>query len=173
MDHLDFMKLAREREGTPQQDPGRIFMGPFPGVSLEEFMTALDVSDEYGIRLSSGFSSITHEDTPEGLYLQAIGPGVTGYLLDQDGSEADSSDVEAFLRRVLPEGARITISGSYSLECGTVIRSLEHVHHVGGSVHRIQSRSRITPDGVEHIFTEIDAPEQRSRALDGEEGMVP
>ncbi|CAN0591188.1 unnamed protein product, partial [Laminaria digitata] len=79
--------------------------------------------EEFGLHLGGcgeqGFCAINTMGTS----ISAAGPGVMGYLLDEGGIEAPSSDLEAFLEEVTSGISVVKIEGHYCPDPDTMIQS--------------------------------------------------
>ena len=100
---------------------------------------------------------------PQGLILSCAGPGVRGYLIDRDGLEAPSSDLDALMGLLLPEGAVCRISGHYREEEDRMVESEALFWRVDGAVISSERRETIATDGSRRLICARSAARPRVR----------
>lgn len=98
---------------------GRIRLGPF-GLKTTEITQVLTM---HKLFLSREDDRGMCSKNSQGIMVSCSGMGVYGYLLDEDGLEATSSDVDMFLEQVLQGGTIFSIEGHYCPEPDIMVHS--------------------------------------------------
>jgi len=129
---------------------GRIRIGPLRG-PISRVRTSFM---RYGLRLSTQSADpVMVSRHMQGLILSCAGPGVRGYLLDADRIEAPSSDLDALMGLLLPEGAVCRISGHYREEEDRMVESEALFWRVDGEVISSERREAIRTDGTRRLIS--------------------
>ncbi|PTX52426.1 hypothetical protein IQ03_01322 [Gemmobacter caeni] len=97
--------------------------------------------------------------------LVARNEACTGYLFATDGIEAPESDLFRFLSQELSNGERLTISGRYAPDPGTVIETESHFLMLGGRLMTSERRVMTGPGGERTLL--------RSRSDLSHDNIVP
>lgn len=105
---------------------GVLRIGPIPNYLVGDMAHAMR---RHGLAITSNddvqvFATPAHGPHRTEVFLVALGAGVTGYMVEEDGSEADPEEIGACLESVLPEGINLKIEG-------------QHVHPGGAQVSTI------------------------------------
>jgi hypothetical protein len=74
-------------------------------------------------------------------------------MLDRENIEASSSDVDALMRRLLPDGAVCRVSGHYRSEETLMIESEALFWRVGAEILSSERREMIRTDGVRRLLS--------------------
>lgn len=119
---------------------GKLRIGPLKPISPRALQDCLL---RHGLTTGNDAALALHQDGAGALWLQVGGADVTGYLRERDsfGLEACEESVEAFLREVALPGGMIQISGEYSPDAQTTVRSAEN--HLYRAQHSSCQRQRI------------------------------
>lgn len=148
---------------------GRIRLGPVSGPISHVRTSFL----RFGLRLSrSAADRVMVSRHPQGLVLSCAGPGVRGYLLDRDGLEAPSSDLDALMGRLLPRGATCRVAGHYREEEEAMVESEALFWTVGGRVLSSERRELIRTDGARRLISARAAPPPRTGPARGERRLI-
>ena len=140
---------------------GRLRLGPVLG-PIGQLRTRFG---RLGLRLSADpRDRVMVSRHPQGLILSCAGPGVRGYLIDPDGLEAPSSDLDALMRLLLPEGAVCRVSGHYREEEERMVESEALFWRVDGAVISSERREAIGTDGTRRLISSRSAARPRVRA---------
>lgn len=124
---------------------GRIRLGPVRG-PISHVRTSFS---RCGLRLSGRASDkVMVSRHPQGLVLSCAGPGVRGYLLDREGLESPSSDLDDLMGRLLPTGATCRIAGHYREEEDRIVESETLYWRSGRQVLSSEKREILSRDGV-------------------------
>lgn len=124
---------------------GRIRLGPVRG-PISHVRTSFS---RYGLRLSRWASDkVMVSRHPQGLVLSCAGPGVRGYLLDREGLEGPSSDLDDLMGRLLPIGATCRIAGHYREEEDRIVESETLYWRSGRQVLSSEKREILSRDGA-------------------------
>ncbi len=106
--------------------PGRISIGPIKGVDGKYLLKNLP---EYNLYIPRGEgASMNARMTSAGFLVEIEGPGVLGYLVDDEGFQASETDLENFAVKPLEFNDQIVITGDHLVDkdikvlCKTVIR---------------------------------------------------
>jgi hypothetical protein len=99
---------------------GRLRAGPFRG-GARHIVRSME---RYGLLVGSQGEVGACSRTIMGIMVSAAGPGVMGYLLDDAGLEAASSDLEAFLAEVVTTDGPFTIEGHHCPDETRMVRSV-------------------------------------------------
>ncbi len=119
----------------------------------------------FGLRLSADpRDRVMVSRHPQGLILSCAGPGVRGYLIDPDGLEAPSSDLDALMGLLLPDGAVCRISGHYREEEDRMVESEALFWWVDGEVISSDRREAIRTDGTRRLISARSAARPRVRS---------
>jgi hypothetical protein len=138
---------------------GRIRLGPVQG-PISRVRTAFL---RYGVRLSSSpRNQVMVSRHAQGLILSCAGPGVRGYLLDGEGLEAASSDVDALLGGLIPDGAVCRVSGHYRSEETRMVESEALFWRVDNAVLSSERRDLLRGDGTRRLISARSAPAARA-----------
>jgi hypothetical protein len=139
---------------------GRIRVGPLRG-PISRVRTGFT---RYGIRLSlDGSDPVMVSRHAQGLVLSCAGPGVRGYLLDRDGLEAPSSDVDALMALLLPDRSTCRFTGHYRAEEDRMVESEALYWRVSGEVLSSERRELIGTDGTRRLLSARSAQAPRRR----------
>lgn len=140
---------------------GRLRVGPLRG-PISRVRTSLM---RLGLRLSTDpRDQVMVSAHAQGLVLSCSGPGVYGYLLDREGLEAPSSDVDALLSLLLPQGAVCRVSGHYRAERTHMIENEALFWGADGAVRSSERREMIRTDGTRRLIFSRSATAARGRA---------
>lgn len=141
------IKKVRGFSGLPD---GRLRAGPFVGPvsAIERRFSA------FGIRPGDDdHDRVVASLHAQGVVISCTGPGVRGYLLDADGIEVSSSDLEALLDILLPRrGGACRISGHYRLEPGHMIESDALFWRGLRGIEGSERRERVASDGTRKVI---------------------
>ncbi len=106
--------------------PGRLAIGPIKGLDGEGLLKRLQ---EYSLYIPQcDGASMSMRNTSAGVTVEVEGPGVFGYLIDEDGFQAPETKLEDFADTLLEYNDRVVISGEHLVDpdikvlCKTVIR---------------------------------------------------
>lgn len=89
----------------------------------------------------------------QGLVLSCAGTGVRGYLVDRDGLEAPSSDIDELMHFLLPSGASCRLTGHYREEEAHMIESETLFWRSGGNILSSERRELVRVDGSRHLIS--------------------
>ena len=90
---------------------GVISIGP---VRIESLDHLSETMERHGVFAFTPSCDVTAMRDGSGrIHITAVSEVITGYLVDDEGQEAASSDIEDFLRDILEDGQSLTMSGSY------------------------------------------------------------
>lgn len=138
---------------------GRIRVGPLRGPISRVRSSFM----RYGLRLGTGpRDPVMVSRHTQGLVLSCAGAGVRGYMLDREDIEAPSSDVDALMRLLLPDGAVCRVSGHYRSEETRMIESEALFWRVGGEILSSERREMIGTDGVRRLISARSAGSPRA-----------
>lgn len=131
----------------------RFSCGPFTLTTEANLWRALD---ELGLRLADGEGRISCLPEPTGgLRLEATGEGVRGYLLAEDGEEAELQDVKRLVLACTAPGREVAFTGSALVAKETVLVVSSRASHDGRSVK--WSSTRTVLDQTGHVRTLRDS----------------
>ena len=139
---------------------GRIRLGPVTG-PISHVRTSFSRLD---VRLST-FSSdkVMVSRHPQGLVLSCAGPGVRGHLVDGEGLEAPSSDIDELMLRLLRSGVTCKVSGHYREEETLMVESEALYWRIGGEVLSSERRDLLCGDGTRRLISARAAPAPGTR----------
>jgi hypothetical protein len=153
-------KLTEEFDFDAAID-GWISMGPIRGHSVSTFERKMK---DHGVFAFTETCELSQERRSCGnLYLTAISEDVMGFLFDEDGIEASSSDLENFLVDVLTDAAVITVRGSYPDGQGGIIMTEARYMRRGDEILRDVDRKCYTDSG--ETLTVMNITEVRDHEL--------
>lgn len=139
---------------------GRLRLGPVLG-PIGQLRTRFR---RFGLRLSADpRDRVMVSRHPQGLILSCAGPGVRGYLIDRDGLEAPSSDVDALMGLLLPNGAVCRVTGHYREEESRMVESEALFWRLDGRVLSSERRELIGTDGGRRLLSARTAPAPQRR----------
>ena len=123
----------------------RFSCGPLTLGTEPAILRALDV---LGLRLSDdGSQPRCLPDLSGGLRLEARGNGVRGYLLAEDGEEAELQDVKRLVLMCCLPGREVTFSGSALVAKETLLVLTSRASHDGRVVKVVATRTVLGPAG--------------------------
>lgn len=129
---------------------GRIRLGPILG-PISHVRTSFA---GFGLRLGTRTSGrVMVSRHAQGLILSCAGPGVRGYLVDREGLEAPSSDLDELMLRLLPDGATCKITGHYWEEETHMVESEALYWRAGRMVLSSERRDVIYQDGSRRLLS--------------------
>ncbi|MBT28115.1 MAG: hypothetical protein CMO01_00535 [Thalassobius sp.] len=135
--------ILQEVQNFDNYPDGRLRAGPFPGAP-DQIARHLERHDLHiGALGEKGMCS----RTIMGTMISAAGAGVNGYLLDGEGLEAASSDIEAFLDAVIRIGTTVTIEGHHCPDDMRMVRSVLRAWRSGRELLISTERVLHTRDG--------------------------
>lgn len=140
---------------------GRIRLGPVSG-PISRVRTSFS---RLGLRMSRRPSDkVMVSRHPQGLVLSCAGPGVRGYLIDGEGLEAPSSDLDELMARLLPAGATCRITGHYREEEEWIVESETLYWGSCGQVLSSEKREILGRDGSRRLLSSRSGPMFRPAA---------
>jgi hypothetical protein len=126
-------------------DEGYVTIGQIDGISLSELERKMAehrvFAFPYGCEVDQ-----THVMGGQ-VKMTVISTEVKGYLLDEDGYEASSSDTDAFFMDILKPGSSMMMEGSYPDGTGGAIVTKSRVANLDGKILMNIDRSRCCYDG--------------------------
>ena len=123
----------------------RFSCGPLTLGTEPAILRALDV---LGLRVSDdGSQPRCLPDLSGGLRLEARGNGVRGYLLAEDGEEAELQDVKRLVLMCCLPGREVTFSGSALVAKETLLVLTSRASHDGRVVKVVATRTVLGPAG--------------------------
>lgn len=148
---------------------GRIRLGPVSG-PISHVRTSFC---RFGLRLSRvGSDKVMVSRHAQGLVLSCSGPGVRGYLLDRDGLEAPSSDLDELMGRLLPRGGTCRVAGHYREEEDVMIETEALFWTAGTRVLSSERRELIRTDGARRLISARSTPPPRNRSGSRERRLI-
>ncbi|WP_374434137.1 hypothetical protein [Tabrizicola sp.] len=131
----------------------RLFCGPFTSGTQATLMQELE---RIGLRPSDGDAAIQCRADPSGgLRLEAQGAGVRGYLLAEDGEEAELQDIKRLILTCCPAQREITFVGSALIAEETLLVTSSRATHDGRTVTWSSLRSVMRPSDVRTLRDEV------------------
>lgn len=148
---------------------GRIRLGPVLG-PISHVRTSFS---RFGLRMSARSSDkVMVSRHPQGLVLSCAGPGVRGYLLDREGLEAPSSDLDELMRRLLPSGASCRVTGHYREEEARMVETEALFWRADRRILSSERRDLIGMDGSRRLISARSAPAPRARRGEGDRRLI-
>jgi len=139
---------------------GRLRIGPLRG-PISRIRSSFMRS---GLRLSADPSDpVMVSRHMQGLVLSCAGSGVRGYMLDLDMIEAPSSDVDALMALLLPEGVVCRVTGHSRSQETFMIESEALFWRTEGLVLSSERRELIGTDGTRRLLSARSAAAPRLR----------
>ena len=124
----------------------RLSCGPF---TRGTEVTLLQTLQEIGLRMADGLDQITcRPDATGGLRLEAQGEGVRGYLLAEDGEEAELQDIKRLVLMCALPHREVTFAGSSLIAKETLLVISSRASHDGRTVKWSSSRTLLRPSDV-------------------------
>lgn len=128
----------------------RLSCGPFTRGSEADL---LQVMAEIGLRLSDDDARIRCAEEPSGGFrMEARGEGVRGYLLAEDGEEAELQDVKRLVLTCCLPGREVAFSGSALVAKETILLVSSRASHDGRSVKWTSTRTVLGPSAKVHTL---------------------
>lgn len=146
------MKIVRV-PGFDKIPDGRIRIGPVQ-LDMDDIP---DAFREYGLRISEQDDLIVHASPhAQGIVLSCAGPGVHGYILSEDGFEADIDDLKMLMRDLVAPGMSCRIEGHYRISEDEMIESKSYISlsDDGRNVMYSSLRERVTKCGARKPITQ-------------------
>jgi hypothetical protein len=148
---------------------GRIRLGPVSG-PISRVRTSFS---RLGLRMSRRPSDqVMVSRHPQGLVLSCAGPGVRGYLIDGEGLEAPSSDLDELMARLLPTGASCRITGHYREEEDRIVESEALYWRSGRRVLSTERRELLGRNGSRRLISARSAPAPGGARSDHERRLI-
>ena len=103
--------------------------------------------ERYGLHLGAAGERGACSTTMLGVMISSAGEGVMGYFLDEEGLEAPSSAIEAFLLEAVAPGANFIIEGHHCPHEQSMVRSSMSAWRYNGDLMLSSQRALFTKDG--------------------------
>lgn len=130
--------------------------GPFGGVSAEELLATLE---ELGLCLDAegGLGEVV--GAYEGLYLEASGPQVRGYLIDvEDGEQAEDHVVRRLVMACAKAGSEVRFTGTARVSERALQTVMSRATHDGRRCDVATTRTVMTVNGGTKRTNDAPAP---------------
>jgi len=148
---------------------GRLRLGPVTG-PIGHVRTSFS---RFGLRMSTRSSDkVMVSRHPQGLVLSCAGPGVRGYLVDREGLEAPSSDLDALMLRLLPRSVPCKMTGHCREEETAMVESEALYWRLDGRVMSSERRDLNGMDGSRRLISARSAPAPRARRGEGDRRLI-
>lgn len=148
---------------------GRLRLGPIRG-PISHVRTSFA---RFGLRMSARSSDkVMVSRHPQGLILSCAGPGVRGHLIDHEGLEAPSSDLDDLMLRLLTRGVTCKITGHYREQEAEMVESEALYWVAEGRVLSSERRELIGTDGSRRLISARSAPASAGRRGVGERRLI-
>ncbi len=135
--------ILEEVSNFDQYPDGRLRAGPFM-TNPEDISRRLGI---YGLHLGGSDERGVCSTNMLGVMISCAGEGVLGYLLDDTGLEAPSSDIEAFLLDVVGPGTNFIIEGHHCPNEHSMVRSSMSAWRSNGELMVSAQRALFTRTG--------------------------
>lgn len=135
--------ILEEVSNFDQYPDGRLRAGPF-------MKTPDDIClllERHGLHLGAAGERGACSTTMLGVMISSAGEGVMGYFLDEEGLEAPSSAIEAFLLEAVAPGANFIIEGHHCPHEQSMVRSSMSAWRSHGDLMLSSQRALFTKDG--------------------------
>lgn len=143
---------------------GRVRLGPIRG-PISHVRTSFA---RFGLRMSACSSDkVMVSRHPQGLILSCAGPGVRGHLIDHEGLEAPSSDLDYLMLRLLTRGVTCKITGHYREQEAQMVESESLYWVAEGRVLSSERRELIRTDGSRRLISARPATRSRTGRVAG------